>query len=380
MVRPKNIREQSQQPWRKASWLREDFSRQAQNVPSVDEEAGVIRGLKLCGLQSDNGRDYDPECLRAAVPLYEGKPCYVNHCTSQRDVRDDIGVWRNCRFLEGLGIVGDLYYDKDSEDAKRLVYRAKKLHENVGFSHDAKTDPKYIELRGKRPTVVKIEEIKSIDYVAGPATADGLYEDTAVKQTVKSILESQELTGNRKAWLTRLLEDDMAAEPASAEVPNGGGMEAALQAAVNAILADTGIDWSEKAKRIATWIKTHEKMTAKAEPEAPVAEACDDKKVAEMDGENKDDKEKATEARIAKLESELAIARLLEGSTFKPSKEQLADLMEQTDAGKRRRLFDAYAAASKVKATMSKSSHSLKESTADDSARTDKYRKLCLVG
>ena len=45
----------------------------------VDREAGVLRGVKILGLQSRNGRSYLPEALSAASKLYEGAKVNVNH-------------------------------------------------------------------------------------------------------------------------------------------------------------------------------------------------------------------------------------------------------------------------------------------------------------
>ena len=45
----------------------------------VDRQAGVIRGVKILGLQSRNGRTYLPEALAQAAPLYEDAKVNVNH-------------------------------------------------------------------------------------------------------------------------------------------------------------------------------------------------------------------------------------------------------------------------------------------------------------
>ena len=45
----------------------------------VDRQAGVIRGVKILGLESRNGRSYLPEALSQAAPLYEGAKVNVNH-------------------------------------------------------------------------------------------------------------------------------------------------------------------------------------------------------------------------------------------------------------------------------------------------------------
>ena len=62
----------------------------------VDAAAGVVRGVKILGLTSRNGRSYKPEALAAAIPLYEGAKVNVNHPrgapTAPRDYQDRIGA------------------------------------------------------------------------------------------------------------------------------------------------------------------------------------------------------------------------------------------------------------------------------------------------
>ncbi len=48
----------------------------------VDRQQGVIRGVKILGLQSRNGRVYRPEALVEAAPLYEGAKVNVNHAAA----------------------------------------------------------------------------------------------------------------------------------------------------------------------------------------------------------------------------------------------------------------------------------------------------------
>jgi hypothetical protein len=58
----------------------------------VDREAGVIRGVKVLGLESRNGRTYLPEALAQAAQLYEDAKVNVNHPkgnpTGPRDYQD----------------------------------------------------------------------------------------------------------------------------------------------------------------------------------------------------------------------------------------------------------------------------------------------------
>src|SRR3989304_858479 len=39
---------------------------------SVDQAAGIIKRVKILGLESDNGRRYTLAALKKAIPLYEG--------------------------------------------------------------------------------------------------------------------------------------------------------------------------------------------------------------------------------------------------------------------------------------------------------------------
>jgi len=38
----------------------------------IDREKGIIKGVKIIGFNSQNGRKYLPEALKDAVPMYEG--------------------------------------------------------------------------------------------------------------------------------------------------------------------------------------------------------------------------------------------------------------------------------------------------------------------
>ncbi len=61
----------------------------------VDRPAGVIRGVKMLGLESRNGRTYLPEALAQAARLYEDAKVNVNHPKGNpagpRDYQDRIG-------------------------------------------------------------------------------------------------------------------------------------------------------------------------------------------------------------------------------------------------------------------------------------------------
>ena len=61
----------------------------------VDRTKGVIRGVKILGVVSRNGRTYLPDALTEAVGLYEQAKVNVNHPKGSpaavRDYQDRIG-------------------------------------------------------------------------------------------------------------------------------------------------------------------------------------------------------------------------------------------------------------------------------------------------
>ena len=143
----------------------------------VEREAGVIRGVKILGLESRNGRVYPAAVLEQARALYEGAKVNVNHPKGSplgpRDYQDRIGVIRNVRAMGEAGLFGDLHFNPRHGLAAQLEWDARNAPENVGLSHNvlART------ARREEKTVVEaITRVVSVDLVADPAATHGLYE------------------------------------------------------------------------------------------------------------------------------------------------------------------------------------------------------------
>ncbi len=142
----------------------------------VDRQAGVLRGVKILGLESRNGRSYRPEALAQAARLYEGAKVNVNHPKggpyAPRDYQDRIGVIRNVA-ARGDGLYGDFHFNPKHALAEQLLWDAEHAPENVGFSH-------HVEARlarsGQGAIVEEILRVQSVDLVADPATTRGLFE------------------------------------------------------------------------------------------------------------------------------------------------------------------------------------------------------------
>ena len=94
----------------------------------VDREKGVVRGVKILGIRSKNGRTYLPEALAGAVNLYEAARVNVNHPKGHpeapRDYQDRIGQIRNVRCHEGEGLFGDFHFNPKHVLAEQLVWDA----------------------------------------------------------------------------------------------------------------------------------------------------------------------------------------------------------------------------------------------------------------
>jgi len=143
----------------------------------VDRERGIIRGVKILGLDSRNGRTYREDALLRAVGLYDGAKVNVNHAkgaaVGPRDYQDRLGVIRGTVVRGGEGLFGDLHFNPKHALAEQLIWDAEHAPENVGFSHNvlARTSR-----AGQRLVVEAITKVESVDLVADPATTRGLFE------------------------------------------------------------------------------------------------------------------------------------------------------------------------------------------------------------
>jgi hypothetical protein len=143
----------------------------------VDRSAGVIRGVKLLGLRSKNGRRYQENALAEAVSLYEGAKVNINHPKghplSPRDYQDRLGVISAVKFRPQQGLFGDLHFNPKHALSEQLMWDAEHASQNVGLSHNvlARTTR-----QGEDTVVEAITKVQSIDLVADPATTLGLFE------------------------------------------------------------------------------------------------------------------------------------------------------------------------------------------------------------
>jgi hypothetical protein len=159
------------------SELLQEFVDSGSHRLRVDREEGVIRGVKLLGLSSRNGRRYRETALIEAIGLYEGAKVNINHPKghplSPRDYQDRLGVVRGVQFRTGEGLFGDLHFNPRHILSEQLVWDAEHAPQNVGMSHNVLARTKQ---QGNDTFVEAITKVQSIDLVADPATTSGLYE------------------------------------------------------------------------------------------------------------------------------------------------------------------------------------------------------------
>lgn len=161
--------------------LLQEFTNSRGATVRVDAARGVIRGVKLLGLESRNGRRYLPAALRQAAALYDGAKVNVNHPKGSplaaRDYQDRLGTIRNVT-VSDEGLFGELHYNPKHALAEQLAWDAQHAPENVGFSHNVEART---SRSGGQTIVEAILKVQSVDLVADPATTRGLYESEAAK-------------------------------------------------------------------------------------------------------------------------------------------------------------------------------------------------------
>jgi hypothetical protein len=282
--------------------FREDIAYTAALSGPVDREAGVIRGLKVCGLESRNGRKYPLETLREALALYSNVPCNINH--GNPEVNDRLGRWVNPR-LEADGIYADLEYLKSHPMAERIIEAAERMPNVLGFSHNAEGDGEFFEGVW---VVKKITEVRSVDLVADPATTNGLFEGR--NMTVKEFLAKSE----HGAALLNEMDGDPAGDlPMPDPAPEGGDYKMDLLAAIAKLLDSADVDTAKKVFALLT----------KAEgPAAPAEEAegdSEDDAEEEPEDDKKSDATESIKRELSALKSDLAVRELCESLNFYPS-------------------------------------------------------------
>lgn len=150
----------------------------------VDRKAGIIRGVKVLGLVSENGRKYTPEAVRKAASLYENIRVNIDHpekdATQPRSAYDRFGKLTNIQYVEGEGLYGDLVFLRSHPMAERICEAAERMPDAFGMSHNAQGEGD--EDKDGTFIVSKIVDVRHVDLVADPATTRSLSESKTFKE------------------------------------------------------------------------------------------------------------------------------------------------------------------------------------------------------
>jgi hypothetical protein len=164
--------------------LREDFDLSLAPLKAgqkrVDREKKILYGVLMLGRKSGNthgvagvdGTDYDPQAIRAALPLYEGALGYADSAPrpmpgqpiQDRSIYDALGVHHGIREA-AVGIVSDFHLVPHHKLTESILDAAE--NDNLSglfvFSHDADGQG---EVRGRRYVVTKITKALGGNVVA----------------------------------------------------------------------------------------------------------------------------------------------------------------------------------------------------------------------
>lgn len=161
---------------------------------AVDRAAGIIRGVKILGPSSKNGRRYTERAMTAAKGLYEGRGVNADHPLrpgDARSVNDRFGWFENVK-IRPAGLFGDFHVlDPQDPLAKKLFTAAEQRPDLFGFSHNCLAEG--AEDAAGIFVVESITEVRSVDLVVDPATTDGLFESKGRQPTPAATLTRRAL-------------------------------------------------------------------------------------------------------------------------------------------------------------------------------------------
>lgn len=327
----------------------------------VSAAGPVIKGVKVLGMQSRNGREYPLPVMQKAKDLYEGVVVNIDHPKPQQEMRDfceRFGRIQNVRMGRD-GLYADMVYNPAHPYAKAFDWWVKHDPQAVGLSHNATA--RIQRNREGKDEVTEILSVESVDLVADPATTKGLLESL---QRVKE----QNMYGDddKKIDGKPVLEEgpdgmaDMLGDGDKA-ASAGDDWSKHLGQLILGILGDKGMDHGAKKAKIISALKLIEDdepaMEPAMEPGAEEVTEEDEPSIYDSDDEaaQADDGASASDedAGEAPADDDEAMARKAEEALKRTGDRYYAALLRELDgyrvAEARRKLFkNAKSAADKA--------------------------------
>lgn len=163
---------------------------------ALEEGSSLVRGVKLLGLTSKNGRNYDTHGVRStAIEHLNGARVFVNHPAQPSDSRryeDQIGSVESAKYVSGKGFYGDVRFNPKHPVYEQLNWDIRNNPKGLGMSINATLSVARQRDNQGRLVVEGIRSIRSVDLVTHPATTDGVFEheETDVPElTTEELLE-----------------------------------------------------------------------------------------------------------------------------------------------------------------------------------------------
>ena len=185
-------------------------------VEELEDGGGtMVRGMKLLGLESKNGRTYDTHGVRSTgSDRLTGARVFLNHPAQATDARryeDQIGSVVSARYREGQGHFGDVRFNPKPAVYEQLMWDIRNNPSGLGMSINASLKVNRRRDSAGRIVVEGIHSIRSVDIVTHPATTNGVFEheETDVAElTAEQLLEGLK---DHPEILEQLKQDDAAA-------------------------------------------------------------------------------------------------------------------------------------------------------------------------
>ena len=298
--------------------------------PTVDREAGVIKGVKLLGRNSRNGREYTDRALAESAVLAEGARVYIDHdrSGSERKNSDFFAQVKDVRTSED-GNYGDLHFLKSHPKAEPIIERTERMPGTFGLSPHQFGPTRRA---GRKQIVESVSRMKSIDIVETPATTNSIFESQEPNtMTLRPFVESIPHGTTYRDTLLALIEQDGMEEvavdaPTDSEATPEDQVKAAFRAMVIAAFDDDNLDTTATIERIKEILKSQEKLQAK-----PTPEPDDSAEEQDAGDENESETVESLREENARLKAENSCRELLESAGVSSSVVRLKALQALTD-------------------------------------------------
>lgn len=207
-----------------------------EGVSTDDIETGVLRKVKLLGLTSKNGRNYNTEGVRStAKKVLERARVYIDHPEKPGDVRkygEAFGFTEAVEYVEGKGWYGSIKFNPQHPQANQFIWDVKNNPTGLGMSINARIRQSAKRDRQGLFAVEAIEDCRSVDLVTRPATADGIFEhdDSESRQMTKLADLSAEALEELKAQIKKDMEPSKEALEAAQAKQEAADLKKKLEA------------------------------------------------------------------------------------------------------------------------------------------------------